>query len=393
MKTWMILFIFLGTLLLGASPAQAQASELLAQINGLRTSLGLAPYSLNGTLSVAAQNHAAWMAATKQVSHNQPGGSTPSTRAQAAGYPGRWVSENIYGGTGAGSGDAWAFWINSPIHYRGLTNANYQDIGIGIASADGWNFFVLVFGSSAQTWGSASSGGGGASRGGGNAAASGPPPFIVGYDNYGNIMHEIQEDQTLGDIMLIYGYTWADIPAMLDLNGLTQADIRKLPIGGVFLVPPQSGTYTPTPYPPGYQTPTPLPEQIAQTQTLEALSISTHAAATQYASILLTSIYTPTPSATFTPAASPTVRIGRAATAAAVPAVLQSEPSPTVTPSATDALEIAALSTPAPLIDVTAPPDSSGNSGMNPLLIAAIVLQIVIVAGASIEFLRRARRR
>ncbi len=380
MKTRWILLI-LSVSLLAAWPTHAQADELLAKINGLRGSLGLAPYTLNGALSVAAQNHAAWMAATKQVSHNQPNGSTPSTRAQAAGYPGRWVSENIYGGTGAGSGDAWNFWVNSPIHYRGLTNANYQDIGIGIASADGWTFFVLVFGSASQTWGSASVSGG---SGSGNSAASGPPPFIVGYDNDGNIMHEIQENQTLGDILLIYGYTWDDLPTLLSLNGLTQNDIRRLPIGGVLLVPPHGGTYTPTPYPPGYRTPTPLPEQVAQTETAVAILMSTYAAATQYASVLLTPIYTLTPSATPEPSA--IVTLGRPATAAAIPAAFQ--PSPTLTPSPI-AEQVAALATPAPLADVIAAPP---NHGASPLLIVAVVLQVVIVLGAGLEFVRRARR-
>lgn len=387
MKTrWILLILLLG-LLVSAPQAHAQADELLSKINGLRGSLGLAPYSLNGALSVAAQNHAAWMAATKQVSHNQPNGSTPSTRAQAAGYPGRWVSENIYGGTGAGSGDAWNFWTNSPIHYRGLTNANYQDIGIGIASADGWNFFVLVFGNASQTWGSSAASSGGSRSSGGGSVDSGPPPFIVGYDNDGNIMHEIQESQTLGDILLIYGYTWDDLPTLLTLNGLTQNDIRRLPIGGVLLVPPYGGTYTPTPYPPGYQTPTPLPEQIAQTETAAAIVMPTHAAATQYASILLTPIYTFTPSATPTPEPSAMVTAGRPATAAAIPAAFQ--PSPTVTPSPTVA-QAAALATPAPLTDITASPPTNG---LSPLLLVAVVLQVVIVAVAGFEFLRRARRR
>jgi hypothetical protein len=385
MKTRWILLILL-VIGLAAQPAHAQADDLLAKINGLRGSLGLAPYALNGALSVAAQNHAAWMAATKQISHNQSNGSTPSTRAQAAGYPGRWVSENIYGGTSAGSGDAWNFWVNSPIHYRGLTNANYQDIGIGIASADGWNFFVLVFGNASQTWGSASVSGGSGS-GGGSSAASGPPPFIVGYDNDGNIMHEIQESQTLGDILLIYGYTWDDLPTLLSLNGLTQNDIRRLPIGGVLLVPPHGGTYTPTPYPPNYQTPTPLPEQIAQTETAAAILMPTHAAATQYAAILLTPIYTLTPSATPTPEPSAIVTLGRPATAAAIPAVFQ--PPPTFTPSPT-VEQVAALATPAPLTDITAAPPANG---LSPLLMVAVVLQVVIVLSAGFEFVRRARRR
>jgi hypothetical protein len=59
-------------------------------------------------------------------------------------------------------------------------------------------------------------------------------------------MHELQAGQTLGDVLLTYGYTWDDLPALMELNELTDEDIRYLEIGEVILVPPKSGTYTPT---------------------------------------------------------------------------------------------------------------------------------------------------
>lgn len=74
----------------------AQAQDLLGQINALRAERGLAPYTLDSALSAAAQNQANWMAQTGQVSHTQADGSTPRSRAAAAGYPSNWVSENIY---------------------------------------------------------------------------------------------------------------------------------------------------------------------------------------------------------------------------------------------------------------------------------------------------------
>ncbi|MEQ8674738.1 MAG: CAP domain-containing protein [Aggregatilineales bacterium] len=237
-------------------PAQAQdtVSYLLGQINGLRASLGLPPYTLNGTLSAAAQNQANWMAQTEQVSHTQTNGSTPSSRAAAAGYASSWVSENIYMGTNGTAETAWVWWLNSPIHYRGITSTNYTEIGIASGSTDRMRSFVLVFGNPTG-WQSAPAS---ASNSGGNSASGGGglPPYVVGLDNRGNIMHEIQPGHTLGEIALIYGYTWDDLQYIRDLNSMTEEEGRNLGVGAVLLVPPYSGTYTPTPGGP--------PENIAQ---------------------------------------------------------------------------------------------------------------------------------
>ncbi|NOG48051.1 MAG: CAP domain-containing protein [Chloroflexi bacterium] len=143
--------VFFALLLLAAvilMPARAQdvVSDLLGRINGLRGSLGLPGYTLNSALSAAALNQAQYMVSTGQITHTQANGSTPTTRAAAAGYGGSWVSENIYAGSIATTNDAWVFWLNSPIHYRGMTNPNYQEIGIASASSDWGRSFVLVFG-------------------------------------------------------------------------------------------------------------------------------------------------------------------------------------------------------------------------------------------------------
>jgi len=116
-RLWIcLLFILALSSVVGAQDA---ASDLLGRINGLRASLGLPAYTFNGTLAAAALNQAQYMANTGQISHTQSDGSTPSSRAAAAGYGGRWVSENIYAGSSARVADAWNFWLNSPIHYRG----------------------------------------------------------------------------------------------------------------------------------------------------------------------------------------------------------------------------------------------------------------------------------
>jgi uncharacterized protein YkwD len=392
-----------GLLMVGGS-AQAQADDLLGRINALRASLGLPGYTLNGQLSAAAQSHAQWMTSTQQVSHTQPNGSTPSTRAAAAGYPGRWVSENIYGGTGANANAAWGFWVNSPLHYRGLTNASYQEIGIGVASTEGWTSIVLVFGSQTGATVSVPRSG---SSGGGAAQASGPPPYVVGQDNFGNIMHEIQQGHTVGDIALIYGYTWDDIPEMLELNNLTQDDFRVLPVGGIFLVPPHDGTFTPTPGTPTAEpTATPTVDQTVRARINELL--------------------TPQPTRE-EPEATPTVPglsgdgPRRVVTAAAVPAAVATQPdgddsstadlSPTVTPESTtvtDTTSTTPTTTPTTTqeaVQVAAVPTLGGSQvtttgqtlivreNNSPWLIAAVILQSLIIGVAGLEMIRRMRRK
>lgn len=347
-----ILFISLISLIF-ALPAQAQdaAGDLLGRINGLRASLGLAPYSLNGALSTAALRHAQWMSATGSVSHTGADGSTPRSRAVAAGYSSNWVSENIYIGSIATAADAWNFWVNSPIHYAGLTAGHYSDVGIGVSGGGNGTAFVLLFGNPAgiQSAPRPNNASGGNNT---NQAAPAQPSFVLGLDEKGNIMHEIQEGDTLGDIALIYGYTWDDIPAMLELNGLTQEDIRLLQVGEVFLVPSWDGTFTPTP----------APDQATATETIPA---------TEPPAV--------TPSPTLTP--SPTVLPSATLT-----------PEISKTPAAIRVLMLPSASPP-PTLESAATPSVGGEyRGPSLFLVAVVLLQMGIIAAAGFELIRRSRR-
>lgn len=386
MKTKLILCLCLIVLLLpisGVLHAQDATSDLINQINSLRAGLGLAPYGLNGALSAAAQNHASWMANTGEVSHTETDGSTPSSRAVAAGYNSSFVSENIYMGTMATADTAWAWWLNSAIHYRGITNPSYTEVGIGAATGIGGTAYVLVFGNPAGYQPPPS-----AANNGANGEAAAPPSFVVGLDSYGNIMHEIQPGQTLGDIALIYGYTWDDIPTMLALNNLGDVDVRELEIGAVFLVPPYSVTYTPTPMQEG----TPAPQaEVSQatpaadvTQTLDVSAILTSE------TVLF---FTPT-------AATPAPESTLEATAAAV--LESGQNSGQLTPSWTVATVTPTAASVAAVSGNTKVSDQSGAAAStpvqiivkrqtSPLLIAAVVLQVVLLLIAGAEFLRRRR--
>ncbi|MCY3833048.1 MAG: CAP domain-containing protein [Chloroflexi bacterium] len=210
----------------------------MPRINALRASKGLPAYAPHASLTAAANNHARWMARSGEIAHYQHDGSGPRTRAAQAGFPSSWVSENIY--RGASALTAWSWWLDSPIHYAGLVSPHYDKIGIGSASGARGNTYVLVFGNSTGRLLQA----GNQAR---SAAAAGPPAYVLGLDEVGNIKHQIQPGQDLGTIALIYGYTWDDIPYMLEMNGMSWDDIRLLQPGAVFLVPPKDGTFTPAP--------------------------------------------------------------------------------------------------------------------------------------------------
>ncbi len=393
MKSRAWLFILLLLFAQGfPAVAQDEINDLLGRVNNLRVSLGLPAYGYNGSLAAAAQDQAQWMVDTGSVSHTRPDGSNPRRRAAAAGYPSTWVSENIYGGSNATANDAWSFWMNSSIHYAGITSANSSEIGIGAAHG-GWGAaYVLVFGNpggqSAQPRSSGNNNGGSTA----NSAPAIPeqPVYVVGTDEYGNIMHEIQPGDTMGDIALIYGYTWDDIPAILALNNLTEEDFRNLEIETILLIPPQSGTYTPTPGEPTatvtYELPATFTKTPTPTMTLEANSVDQSTSNPGDQGILPTLMPTPTPY----PRAIVTANALPAAVALAVPTALE-----TPTPFPTEALpaETAVASVLTAPVSASTPSVIITTEGTSPWLIAGLVLQVGVLAYASFEFVRRIRRR
>ncbi|UCG25098.1 MAG: LysM peptidoglycan-binding domain-containing protein [Chloroflexota bacterium] len=150
----MISLFLLGLLLLsspdnGANPVHAAqsgpAAEMFQLINQFRASMGLPPFQYNGTLAVAAQNHANWMASTVIFSHTGAGGSSPLSRATAAGYNG-YVVENIVGGWSMSPRQGLIWWQNSPTHYNTLVTGSYPQAGLGFATNGQENMYVLVVG-------------------------------------------------------------------------------------------------------------------------------------------------------------------------------------------------------------------------------------------------------
>ena len=132
------------------STGATYAGEVVQLINNARTQAGLAALSVNSQLTAAAQAHSINMACYSLRSHTGYDGSTIQQRVAAAGYPGSYIMEMIYGGYGAYPQTAFTWWLNDPTHNAVIFNTSINEIGAGYAyvedSADG-NYYTVDFGS------------------------------------------------------------------------------------------------------------------------------------------------------------------------------------------------------------------------------------------------------
>jgi LysM repeat protein len=239
-----ILFLFI-LWMGGATAVQAQtASAIFQEVNQFRQNNGLIPFQYSSALAAAAQNQASYMAANNVFSsHVGAGGSTPYSRAVAAGYVGR-ISENIVGGTGMTAARGVNWWINSPIHYSTLVTSRYQEAGTGFATNGSENFYVLVVGQPSDAPPSPST------------ADNSPDPLFItpitlaqpGED--GSIVHVVQEGQALWSLAAYYEIRLSDL---LLFNSLP-ADAIVQPGDQIIIQLAEGQAPPPTPTPPTMHT-------------------------------------------------------------------------------------------------------------------------------------------
>ena len=105
--------------------------QVLELINRERVAHGCASLNSNLQLNTAAENHSQDMANRNYFAHNSPppNASTPSSRAQAVGYPFS-VGENIAAGQ-ATPQQVVSTWMGSQGHRTNILNCAYQSTGIG----------------------------------------------------------------------------------------------------------------------------------------------------------------------------------------------------------------------------------------------------------------------
>lgn len=107
---------------------------LAAYTNTERTARSLGALAVNATLNQAAQAKANDMVANNYWSHNSPGGATPWTFIQNAGYAYLSAGENLAYGFNT-SADTVVGWMNSPSHRDNMLNADFKEVGFGIANS------------------------------------------------------------------------------------------------------------------------------------------------------------------------------------------------------------------------------------------------------------------
>jgi uncharacterized protein YkwD len=124
-----------------ATTTMAVVSGFGAGLNAERARNGRGPLVGSPQLVAAAQAHAQDMATNGYFSHSGRNGSTLRTRAEAAGYRGCTLAENIAAGQPTEAA-VLAAWMASSGHRANILNADVTQYGLGRAG-DKW---VLMFG-------------------------------------------------------------------------------------------------------------------------------------------------------------------------------------------------------------------------------------------------------
>jgi LysM repeat protein len=243
--------IALSTLAAGASRTAAQAGDpgsLIAEVNGLRTARGLAPYKVNNALMAAAQAHSEYQAKAGSATHTGAGGTRPYDRAVGAGYGGGrtvYVSENIAMGTNLTPQQVvFEIWQDA-VHLETMISTLYQDIGAGVAVSGDYVYYTIDVGVVAEAAGNNDSPPSGATP---NPNATPAPtamiikPVVVATPlSDGSVVHVVDVGQALWNIASAYG---VPLPELLALNGLTEDSL--IHPGDKLVLQPASITQSPT---------------------------------------------------------------------------------------------------------------------------------------------------
>jgi uncharacterized protein YkwD len=258
-------------------------SEMLQEINNLRSANGLSPLSINNYLMMSAQNHANWIAETGQGGHTGEGGSTAYDRALAVGYgEGKqiWVTENWAEGYNLSVYnciyDSW----NDAAHMDNMLTTWHNEFGAGVATVEQNNatlvIYVVNFGHSGSAVIQPTI------TPGGPTSTSAPivQPVVTATPNPdGSVIHVVQYGQTLWAIADAY-----DIPLedLLSMNNLTE-DSAIFPDEELLIIPgdeeaqestettdtpkTQEATVSPTPAPTRTERKSPTPTLITAVPT------------------------------------------------------------------------------------------------------------------------------
>lgn len=217
-------FCALATLAAGGRNVYAQADcayALIDEVNNLRATYGLAPYTVDPVLMAVAQTQTEYRVATGGAyGHLGPNGERPRDRAIAAGYGAGmtvFVSENIIEGTDLTVPEAVQWWTGDEPHLNTMIGQYYRDIGAGCGWSGNYAYYTIMSGYVA---------GGYSSSGYYTTPAAGvtpPAPFILSTPAPdGSITHTVAAGQTLWTIAAYYG---VDLDSLRRLNGFGETPV------------------------------------------------------------------------------------------------------------------------------------------------------------------------
>ena len=203
LKSVCFLLILLGCLIPAhKGTAQTSAYAIIDQVNLLRASYGLAPYSVDSGLMSVAQGHASYMASIQTATHNRADGSTPWQLGYeeniATGMLGFLTPENA----------VFSIWQDA-IHMKTMVGYASGSIGAGVAN-DGTDEYYAIdvrpIGESVSS--------GGNNTGNGDSASFTPIPTIpvvplmtsTAHPD-GSLVHLVGYGQTLWSIADAYHIT------------------------------------------------------------------------------------------------------------------------------------------------------------------------------------------
>jgi uncharacterized protein YkwD len=126
----------------------AAAAAILTLTNDLRAQYSLPPLTANSALTAAAQAYADTMATNDWFAHEGPDGSTPASRAIAAGYAGwSYLAENLYRGFYAEAPTSIIqAWTASPAHLATILSEQATEIGVGCYVVGDYRWCTQEFG-------------------------------------------------------------------------------------------------------------------------------------------------------------------------------------------------------------------------------------------------------
>lgn len=222
--------IILPAMLVQPAQTRAQASQLIAEVNGLRAAYGLPPYKVNNALMSAAQKQSNYQAQIGSWTHTGQGGSSPRDRAVAAGYGGGakvFISENVAAGVNLTTSTAvYEMWQDA-LHLETMISPYFTHIGAGVGQAGDWVYYTIVVG---YLSGSPGSGSDSEVTPPPNAAEVTPaataipiePISIATPGTDGSIIHVVKTGQFLENIANAYEVNLAEL---MTLNGLTEQSV------------------------------------------------------------------------------------------------------------------------------------------------------------------------